>query len=70
MVDIRSNWTRIKELIDGEQITLSYLVAAGNYYIYSSELPSKFILVCVVEEGTEDAIDFENNYKDNSTQIL
>lgn len=70
MANIKSNWSKIRELLDSNQITLSYIEAEGNYYLYSSPLSGGYSLICVVETSSGDASDFEGSYKNASTMIV
>lgn len=66
MIDITISWDSMKSKADGGAV-LRYAEAYSNYYIYTNIDDVQF--TCVLDTGSADASDFENNYMNDSTLI-
>jgi hypothetical protein len=63
-MQIKLNWSNLKN----KNLTLSYVTANGNYYIYAYNSGVEYIVI--MDINSEDAEDFNTNYKDTALNLI
>lgn len=68
---ISKTWTEMKSLITNCNLKLQYEDLGDNPSAYSLWMPeNNIIYTCKITKNTEDAIDFENNYKSTANKSI
>lgn len=66
MQDISITWDSLKAKVDNPD-QLQYIDARGNYYIYY--MSGSIRVVCVIDKNSDNASNFEADYKSSATSI-
>lgn len=62
------SWQVLKPFLVSRSVSPQYLEIADNYWVYGIDGP--FTLKCMIPKGTEDATDFETNFKSGGNKSL
>lgn len=67
-MELRIQWLPFRNTADGFNLTISYIDMNGNYYLFVEHNQNR--LVCVLQKGTANAVEFEQNYRESSTPLI